>query len=434
MDCPTCGSEALIGATRCTGCGGSLYRSTRTQTLPPPVDAQPQATSDGDAVAGDGPSAKAKIESGVHALPAAPALAAHEPEARSLCSLCLTPCDVVAGAKPICPGCRNAAEAAQHAGASAQTVKRRTTRATTRRRGSLARTLSWLLVLGGAGAGAVFLLPRLQLGGDAGAELVAGARATSAVVNAEFPADGITQFRTTYDLRILRERSSGAIRLKSPPVFDVRQVATVASEIALVERGELALGLDVRAACTLESERGVVDLRDGQKRTVFPWDRHIGVMRVVSRPKGTPEAAEGQLVVGRDVPPLLTFGTTWAPKPELAAGAEWEGDVTLPCLPTADGAVAPSGFRCTFSYAGRKIARGADCVVVRVVGEPGPVQGAEFASFTQPGGSVRGTLLYDTRSGLLVQAELAVDTTVRDEEQHATETVHMTGRVTIDRK
>jgi len=297
------------------------------------------------------------------------------------------------------------------------------------RRGVGAAVVGALLVAGG--------LAVLEYGGGrkAGAALLKGAVAEAVVVRLAVPDVGATHYRTELDVHLHRENRGSQFATDLSTVFDLRQLSGYLASVTLVEALPDAAVLLVRSESRLESQEGEYVTRDGGRQNVFPWDGHVEVSRLRATARGGVALTNGgDPTPARDVPPFVVFATTGAPAGSLEPGATWRAQVSLPCVVRLGGALAVHPFDCTFELVGRRVLDARDCVVVRVEAIPSQALGQGFDDLEHAGGAVTGALAFDIDTGLLVRADLDVDTSVwRGEGGNPDDVVHLKGSLTISR-
>ncbi len=453
-----------MGATTCIACGRPMFGSASTSPAPqayePPAEPAPlrlrtdEAPADGvpaealtdrelparPKLADDGPLAPAPSDGaaqlrGDEARPAPVNLPVRAP--RTLCRICLGPCTELL--TNVCTACqmRVAATPAPDSPAVAFGKKlgtaafrpppvRRAPSAGAR----AARAIFWGVLLVGAGLGVV----RFARPPEPGADLARDFRADVLSVAFAMPRDAVQRYRTTLDVNIHREEIPSTFDTAMMTIFDLHQVSTHDAEVVLVrDEGDSAL-LDVRTACALVSQEGEWERTDGSMRPVYPWPQRTAVERVRVRADGPPVLTSGGAPLpARDVPPLFTFGHAGGPAGALRPGARWTTRALLPALVTRGGAVAPAEFDCRLRYVGRRVLGNRACAIVRLDATPRRELDERFEDLDRALGTVSGALAYDVATGLLVQADLEIDTSVSRGARTPDQRVTMTGTLRVTR-
>jgi len=358
---------------------------------------------------------------------------------RTLCKICFGPCDdAITLVCDICHDRASTAPAPAAAGVAAFGNKMGTSafRPPKARRGPSAgarafRAAAWGAVLVAAGFGVVHVIRPPE----PGASLSRDAKSAAAAVDFAMPKDSVVHFRTTLDVQVMREEVPSTFDTAMMTIFDLRQVATHDAEVMMLRGDADSAVLEVRTACRLVRQTGVWEQKDGSLRPIYPWPDRIEVDRVRAHAEGAMERVSGgEPLPARDVPPLLVFGHTGAPRGELSAGVRWSTEALLPCLVTRSGAIAPSPFDCRFKYVGTRVLQGRKCVIVRLDAAPLRRLDESFEHLDGVGGKVAGSLAYDTSSGLLMQADLEIDAYATHGGSSPDERARMKGSLLVTRR
>ncbi len=347
----------------------------------------------------------------------------------SLCDICFGPApNAMTG---MCAECEIRAGVSADGGTGTARVRPRPIkrRKSAARRGLAVAVVGGLLVAAGFGVLDYVKRPR------PGSGLLKNAVAKSVVVRLAIPDVGSTHFETTIDVRLLRENRRSQLASSLSRVFDVQQVSNYAASVTLDEAQESGATIVVRSVSTLASQDGEHVTRDGGIQRIYRWDGDVAVSNLLVPSRGPIAAADGsEPTPAHDVPPFLVFGTTGAPAGALEPGAVWRADVRLPCVARPDGSLAAQPFTCSFEFVGRRVVDARDCAVVRVKAVANAVLGSGFERFDAASGTVAGALAFDVETGLLVRAELDVDTRVsRGERDDPDDIVRVQGTIAIAR-
>jgi hypothetical protein len=350
-------------------------------------------------------------------------------EHRSLCTICFGP--AASALTDMCEECRDRAGGPSDEAAGTARVRRKPVRRklSVLRLGLAAAVLGAVLV--GAGMGVVRHLDELTPGGG----LLKGVHLAAVEVQFAVPDMGATDFSTAFDVTLHRECRDSRLATSFSTVFELQQASRSLARVTLVETQDGVDLLNVRSESALEAQEGDYVTEDGGAQQVYAWDGQIEVSRVTASARGPLErVGGGRPEPARDVPPFLTFGTTGAPEGVLVPETSWEASVDLPCLVRLDGGLAAHAFSCRFEYAGRRVVDARKCAIVRVDAEPVSELGDRFRSLDTATGRVRGALAFDLETGLLVKADLTIETRVlRGVPEHLDESVDMRGTLTIER-
>jgi len=349
-------------------------------------------------------------------------------EHRSLCKICFGP--AASALTDICNECRDRAGTPLDDASGVRRVrpKIRPQKTSVLRRAVAAVFWGGLLVAAGFGVVKYRDVP------TPGGGLLTNVVAEAAVIRLVVPVDGATDFVTMFDVRIERGQRDSQFADDLSTVFDLQQRSRNLSRVTLVNTLPGAAILNVHTESILDAQEGEYVTEVGAQ-TAYPWGGQVRDTRVRVPLRGRIQVDGGGLPYpARDVPPFVVFGTVGAPDGNLEPGATWRSEVSLPCIARPGGAIAAHPFVGEFEFVGRRVVNGRACAIVSVEATPVAGLGAGFEKLENAAGKVAGALAFDVGSGLLVSAELVVDTVLtRGSVADPDERIAMTGALSISR-
>jgi len=350
-------------------------------------------------------------------------------ERRALCRICFAP--VARASAETCDECQTRAEAAGDGAKVAARARRiqQQHAPNPARRAFFASVGGVILIVAGIG------VVRYVSEAPPGIRITQSAQKSPIVVRFAFDAEVATGYRTEIDVRLHRENRRNPFESGLRAIFDVKQLSEYLTRVTLVRSEGDAAILTVYTESSLKNQDGEYVTRDGLPTKLYQWDGDVQITEVRARAEGQIERTHGGLPVpAHDVPPFMVFGTTGAPSGHLEPEMTWDAVVVLPCVTDLDGAIVAHPFDCRFKYVGGRVLDGHVCAIVELSAKPVRELGEGFESLENVGGSVDGALAFDVGTGLLVTADLEIDTTLsRGADDDPEERVSMTGELTISR-
>jgi hypothetical protein len=453
MECPHCGEESLLGARICAACGRNML------SAPPPFRPDPNAT------ATQAPFSQLPTEPKLPpsvaaayaavppapAAPSAPAPATSGPPAHAICRVCQEGFERPAAdaGVPICQACRQFApvgggdagvnEVTFHPATQTQPgvdprsgnaiARRKTVRRASLRAGPIAAVIGFALVTSSLG-----VVAYVRRDVDPAAEYLADVRPEEASFTVSPSKSGVTRIETTLNLNFVHEMVRGAFASRLEEVLNLRQRSVQTADVAWVKDDNGSAILDAFAECRVAMQTGTAAGADARELKAYPWEGFKSTARVSVWRGGPTQMVSGDVPVpGRDITPCLTVSDIGAPSGTVAAGATWKAPLALPLLATRDGALRPTTFPCDVTYDGRLIQNGVSTYLFSVRGTVPRSAAEALDDMNHAGGTVRGVLFYETKTGLLHEAHFHADVSAWMEKGRVEDRVHVEGTMDVKR-
>lgn len=481
MDCPHCGTENLIGATKCASCGKSMLarpkfgpqgteapaevlaavpdasvgRGTRSAAIRTPAEdfaalrrGAPQwGPADG---CGNG-GGNGGGDSGAAPPPASEALE------QGLCRICRSPFDRTPGATgdaaAVCQSCRTLAhDVAQMAPNDVQIhpgIDGQPTEGFAQRLGSAdlrpkpIRTKKAGLRLGPVTAVAGLVLAVVGLAvvtiarrePDRAAEILGDVRPQEVTVELAPPEAFVARITSTLKIEVRREEAR-AFGGSTSKALDFRQTTVQLTEAALVREDDEGLVFDMQSEGRIADQQGSAGAEDARDASLYPWLGPHGKVRVLFTASGPLVQLDGEGVTpGRDVPPLAHLGALAPPSRTFRIGDRWKTSLVLPGLVSRHGRLMASSFPAELVYAGRAVRHGYACAAFRIYGQmtrelPKPLDD----DYNRTAGKIVGAVWIELTTGVVAGADLELDLHAWKEAGRVEDDLRVQGRLTVERK
>lgn len=463
MDCPHCGEENLVGARICAVCGKRM------------VGAPPPMLPDANATATQAPFSQLPTEPKLNYAGAVETQAMGDPSPREEKFVPPAPSDLPPGPAaspvgalcrvcqegferrpdetgvPICPGCRQFAPAAggdagvnevqlhpatqeqpgvdPRAG-SAILKKKPVVRRASLRAGPIAAVAGLVLVV--CGVGVVLYVKRDK---DPAAEYLRDVKPEEAAFSFAPSKSDFVRLETTLDLNLVHEMVRAAFASRLEEVLNIQQKSVQRADVAWVRNEERGVVLDAAVECRVAMQTGTAAGADGREVHAYPWEGYKATSRLVVPPAEPTRMLGGEAAMaGRDLPPCLTVRDVDAPIGTVPAGTTWKTQLTLPLLMSRDGALRLAPFACDMMYVGRISQNGLPSYLFSVRGTSPRTPPDSLGEMNRAGGTLRGCLFYDCKTGELAEAHLTADVSAWLEKGRVEDRVHVEGTMEIRRR
>jgi hypothetical protein len=219
-------------------------------------------------------------------------------------------------------------------------------------------------------------------------------------------------------------------------LVDIDQHSSQQTSVGFVREEDGAAVSVVKSECFLDVQRGEHERGIAADLDLYPWIGHHTTKQVLVPVDAAPTPhPDGELLVGRDIAPLLTLGVIETPRGALQPQQTWNAEVRLPAFCDRDGRLVVLPFDCTFTYVGTKLVGGHQCIALRIENTAGPVFLPEvLAKLNRKSGTISGTLFYQQASGFILEAHLDVDVEATRHTGRTEERVHVAGQIEFSRR
>lgn len=461
MDCPHCGVENLIGATRCAACGKSMV--TRPKFLPTEQALPTDTAIHAAPRAQRSPTVRSTAEQ-MAAMPVAPwepppsaPAAGPDPAGQfsTMCRVCREPFDRAPDTpdETICGSCRSLsaqvermapnevqiapataaegeAEFRNRLGSSALRPKPIAQRKVGLRAGPVAAIVG--LVLGVAGLAVVLVTSHEP---DRAAQILGAVKSGEASVGV--PSEDAFAARHTTRVRIAVTREeANSFGGTATRRIDVKQTTELTSEAAFVRHSGDGDVWDVRTEGRVTDQTGTIGADDARDAELYPW---VGV-RTPRRLRTSQGAGFTQFdgaapVPGFDVPPLFHLDALSAPSRTFRPGDRWKTELVLPILTDRGGRLISWPVPVEVSYAGLATRDGWKCAAFRIDGTaPRTLPTILDDVYNRTSGRISGAVWIETDTGIASGAELDVDLRIWKEAGRVEDDLQIRGRLSLERR